>query len=93
VNHDGTGANRSGHQELAQDEVSLPEYRDNSELRQKMGKETDRVSLLWCLRDGYFSCPLNMEAHQASEDNLVLGRALVILLAAGLSGCAHFIIG
>jgi hypothetical protein len=28
-----------------------------------------------------------------SEDNLVLGRALVILLAAGLSGCAHFIIG
>ena len=43
------------------------------------------MSLLCCLRDGYFSCSLNAEVHQASRDNLVLGRVLVILLAAGLS--------
>jgi hypothetical protein len=38
---------------------------------------------------GYFCCSLNAEAHQASRDNLVLGRVLVILLAAGLSACAQ----
>ena len=47
------------------------------------------MSPLGCLPDGYFCCSLNMEAHQLGGDNLVLGRVLVILLAAGLSGWAQ----
>src|SRR5262245_7744743 len=70
--------------------ISLPTAPPAQKLRRKRDNRTGLVSLLCHLPNRYFCCSLSAGAPEPRGDNLVLGRVpLVIVLAAGLSGCAE----